>query len=245
MKELYFDLMKKCLTDLIYADVREKFNFQGDTYDESKRNEGRDWPVHAHTMIGMKRLDNLQFCVEDVISKNVPGDLVETGVWRGGATIFMRAILKAYAITDRCVWVADSFAGLPVPNPEKYPTDFDSTLHEFPELAISLETVKNNFAKYNLLDEQVQFLKGWFRDTMPNASIKEIAVLRLDGDMYESTWDVLENLYPKVSKGGYIIIDDYGAIPACSQAVEDYRKANSITDKIYTIDWTGIYWQRS
>ncbi len=72
------------------------------------RMEGRDWPLLGHTMIGIKRLDNLQFCVERVLADDVPGDLIETGVWRGGATIFMRAILKAHGVTDRRVWVADS-----------------------------------------------------------------------------------------------------------------------------------------
>ena len=97
-KDLYLDLMKRCLTDLIYADVEEKPNLQLEPFDETKRLEGRDWPAYAHTMIGLKRLDNLQFCVEDVLTKGVPGDLIETGVWRGGATIFMRAILKAHAV---------------------------------------------------------------------------------------------------------------------------------------------------
>ena len=244
-KDLYLDLIKKCLTDLIYADVEEKPNLQLEPLDETKRLEGQDWPTYAHTMIGMKRLDNLQFCVEDVLTKGVLGDLIETGVWRGGATIFMRAILKAHAVKDRFVWVADSFEGLPLPNPEKYPADAEDRLHEFRELAVPLDQVKSNFAKYGLLDDQARFLKGWFRDTLPNAPIERLALIRLDGDMYESTMNSLTHLYPKLSKGGYLIVDDYGAIPNCCQAVEDYRGANGITDEVRRIDWTGIYWQRS
>jgi len=242
-KDLYLDLMKRCLTDLIYADVQEKPNLQLEPFNESKRLAGLDWPTHAHTMIGMRRLDNLQFCVEDVLTKGIPGDLIETGVWRGGATIFMRAILKAYAVKDRYVWVADSFAGLPHPNPHKYPADAGDTHHDFTELAVPLDRVKSNFAKYNLLDDQVRFLESWFRDTLPNAPIQRLAILRLDGDMYESTMDVLVHLYPKLSKGGYLIVDDYGAIPSCRQAVDDYRNAHGITDEIRQIDWTGVYWQ--
>jgi len=90
----------------------------------------------------------------------------------------------------------------------------------------------------------VRFLKGWFRDTLPAAPIERLAVLRLDGDMYQSTMDTLVNLYPKVSQGGYVIVDDYGAIPACRQAVNDYRAANGITEEIRDIDWTGIFWQK-
>jgi hypothetical protein len=195
-------------------------------------------------MIGLKRLDNLEFCIEEIIAKGVPGDLIETGAWRGGATIFMRAVLKAYGVTDRCVWVADSFAGLPPPDAGKYPHDAGDRLHEARELAVSLEQVKANFDRYGLLDDQVRFLKGWFRDTLPTAPIERLAVLRLDGDMYQSTMDALANLYPKVSQGGYVIVDDYSAIPACRQAVHDYRSANGITEEIRDIDWTGIFWQK-
>jgi O-methyltransferase len=208
------------------------------------RVEGRIWPIVAHTMIGLKRLANLQFCIEEVITNGVPGDLIETGVWRGGATIFMRAVLKAYGVSDRCVWVADSFRGLPPPDEAKYPHDTGDTLYEAKELAVSLEEVKANFERYGLLDDQVRFLKGWFRDTLAAAPIERLAVLRLDGDMYESTMDALVNLYPKLSDKGYIIVDDYGCIPACRQAVQDYRSANGIVEKIREIDWTGIFWQK-
>jgi len=195
-------------------------------------------------MIGLKRLDNLEFCIEQVVTNGVVGDLIETGVWRGGAAIFMRAVLKAYGVTDRYVWVADSFEGLPPPNTGKYPYDAGDTLHEARELAVSLEEVKANFERYGLLDNQVRFLKGWFRDTLPAAPIERLALLRLDGDMYQSTMDALVNLYPKLSEGGYVIVDDYGAIPACRQAVNDYRSANAITEEIHDIDWTGIFWQK-
>ena len=243
-KDLYLDLMKRCLTDLIYADVEEKPNLQLEPFDETKRLEGRDWPTYAHTMIGLKRLDNLQFCVEDVLTKGVLGDLIETGVWRGGATIFMRAILKAHAVKNRFVWVADSFEGLPLPNPEKYPADAGDRLHEFSELAVPLDQVQSNFAKYGLLDDQVRFLKGWFRDTLPNAPIERLAIMRLDGDMYESTMEALTHLYPKVSLGGYVIVDDYGALAGCRKAVDDYRARQAIEEEMRWIDWTGVYWRR-
>ena len=241
---LYLDLMKKSLTDLIYAQAHEKFNLQGQPYDEHRRVEGMEWTLRAHTMIGMKRLDNIQFCVEDVIQRQIPGDLIETGVWRGGATIFIRAILKAYDITDRNVWVADSFEGLPPPNPDEYPVDKDDKHHESKELAVSLEQVQSNFAKYNLLDNQVMFLKGWFRDTLSTAPIEKLSILRLDGDMYESTMEALNALYPKLSVGGYLIVDDYGAIPSCKKAIHDYREKYQILDEIIPIDWTGVFWKK-
>jgi O-methyltransferase len=236
---LYLELMKRCLTDLIYA------GHEGAAFDPQLRSIGRDWPVVAHTMIGLRRLENIQFCVEDVIANRVPGDLIETGVWRGGAAIFMRAILKAYGVRDRAVWVADSFQGLPPPNPAAYPLDAGDLHHTFSELAISLDQVRANFAAYDLLDDQVHFLEGWFRDSLPASSTGPIAVARLDGDMYESTTDGLVNLYPRVSPGGYVIIDDYGAIPACRQAVDDFRSAHAIADPMIGVDWTGVYWQRT
>lgn len=223
------------------ADLDEK------AFDPRIRSEGLDWPTNAHTMIGLKRLDNIQFCVEDVLTNDVPGDLIETGVWRGGATIFMRAILKVYGVHNRTVWVADSFEGLPPPNTEKYPYDAEDVLYTCNQLAIPVEQVKENFERYGLLDDQVRFLKGWFNQTLPTAPLEKLAVIRLDGDMYESTMDALVSLYPKLSVGGYVIVDDYSneGTPACRQAVDDYRKLHSITDEIVRVDWTGVYWQRT
>ncbi len=262
---LYLDLMKKCLANLIYAELEawpvepKRFlkrklvaalNDRGmklvwaRPYDLEARLNGEGWPASAHTMMGVKRLDNLQECVEDVLKQGVPGDLIETGVWRGGGTIFMRAILKAHSVTDRRVWAADSFAGLPPPNPSKYPADAEDLHHTFKLLSVSLEEVKANFEKYGLLDDQVCFLQGWFSDTLWRAPIEQLAVIRLDGDMYESTIDALSALYPKLSRYGYLIVDDY-ALPGCKKAVDDYRKANGISETILPIDDCAVYWQRT
>ena len=142
-----------------------------------------------------------------MIQNQIPGDFIETGVWRGGACILMRAVLNAYGVKDRRVWVADSFQGVPPPDLKKYPADVDSMYHTFEDLSVSFETVQRNFKKYGLLDHQVVFLKGWFKDTLPTAPMERLAVLRLDGDLYESTMIALQSLYPKLSAGGYVIID--------------------------------------
>jgi len=213
-------------------------------YNPEARLEGKDWPTYADSMIGLKRLENIELCFKEVIKNNIPGDFIETGVWRGGATIFMQGLLKSSGVQDRIVWVADSFEGLPKPDEKKYAADRDDKHYLRKELSISLENVKSNFKKYNLLDGNVKFLKGWFKDTLPSAPIRQLSILRLDGDMYESTMDALVHLYPKLSKGGFIIIDDWGAVAACQQAVLDYRKQYSITEEIKTIDWTGVYWQK-
>lgn len=150
----------------------------------SLREDGRDLPQDAETMIGLKRLNNIQYCIEQVLQSGVEGDLIETGVWRGGATILMRGILKAYGVTDRTVWVADSFQGLPEADPEKYPADSKGQFwSRLPQLPVSVEQVRANFERYGLLDEQVRFLVGWFRDTLSPAPIERLAVMRLDGEM--------------------------------------------------------------
>ena len=96
---------------------------------EEKRLNGMDWPAQAKTMIGLKRLDNIEDCMTTVLKENIPGDFIETGVWRGGATILMRAILKEQNVEDRKVWLADSFQGLPPPDVRKYKADKGNQLH--------------------------------------------------------------------------------------------------------------------
>ena len=239
---LYLDLMEKCLLNTIYDDP----SLSTGVFDPHARERGLDWPRSAHTMIGELRLHNLRMLVETVLAERIPGDLIETGVWRGGACILMRAVLKAWRCADRRVWVADSFAGVPPPDLAAYPADTGEVgrLYTFKELAVSIEEVQSNFRRYDLLDEQVHFLKGWFRDTLPGAPIARLALIRLDGDLYESTDIALRSLYGKLSPGGFVIVDDYGNIEACRQAVTDFRAANAITDAILNIDGAGVYWRK-
>ena len=211
---------------------------------EEDRIVGKDWPVYADTMIGLKRLENIEFCLNKIIDDGIPGDLIETGVWRGGATILMKAILKARNVTDKTVWVADSFEGLPKPDSKKYAADAGDKHFTYNELAISKEIVENNFKKYGLLDDKVKFLKGWFKDTLPTAPIEQLALVRLDGDMYESTMDGITNLYPKLAKGGFLLVDDFGGLEGCRKAIMDYREAHGITEEIKKVDWTGVYWRK-
>jgi O-methyltransferase len=214
-------------------------------YDPALRARGLDRPGRAESMIGLQRMDNLRFCIESVLRDDIPGDLIEAGVWRGGATIFMRAALKAHGDTSRTVWVADSFEGLPAPNVSRYPADRGDAHHTVSELRVGVEQVKHNFRRYGLMDDQVKFLVGWFKDTLPSAPIDRIAVMRLDGDMYESTIQALEALYPKLSVAGYCIIDDYGLLPGAKRAVHDYRTAMGIGDEIVDIDGVGVFWRKT
>lgn len=239
MRGAYLELMKDCLIGRIYEDPP----IQGTRFQPEWRELGLDWPTQSHSMIGNQRMINLWQLCEDVIVNRVPGDFIETGVWRGGACIFMRAILKTYDVRDRIVWLADSFEGLPPPNEEKYPADRGSLAHTQRQLAVSLEEVQDNFRKYGLLDAQVRFLKGWFKDTLPDAPIDRLAVLRLDGDLYESTLDALRALYHKLSPGGYVIIDDF-CISNCHKAVQDFRALQRIDEPMRAIDTSAVYWQK-
>jgi O-methyltransferase len=240
--QLYLDLMIRVLANTIYGDPSD-CPWRPRVYDEQCRTKGFDWPSMAHTMVGVTRLRQLKEAVETVLRENVPGDLLEAGVWRGGGCILMRAVLKAHGVTDRLVWVADSFAGLPAPNPEAFPEDAGDEHHLQPQLSVSMEQVQSNFDRYRLLDDRVRFLPGFFRDTMPTVPLRQLAVLRVDADMYESTWQVLEALVPRVSPGGFVIMDDFGSVPASRKAVLDYRKQQGIEAPIVQVDSTAVYWR--
>jgi O-methyltransferase len=265
----YLDLLARCLTREVFVDeewqplsqrqvlgtlrrpslwnrVRE-WRLMRPIKDRDARLRGEVWPANAETMVGLDRLVNVKECVVQAVVDGVPGDLVETGVWRGGTTIYLRAILEALGDTDRNVWVCDSFEGLPPPNTQRAPADSSSDLHEHDVLAVGEQQVRDNFARYGLLDDRVRFVRGWFKDTMPAlaADIGPIAVLRFDGDMYEAATDVLTNLEPRVSPGGFVIIDDYHHIPACRQAVDDYRERAGITAPMTSADWNAAWWRKT
>lgn len=296
---LYVDMVKRAVSNvlyqdrpLIYYDHRQR-PVLAPGFDLSRRMMGEDGPTEAQTIIGLCRLDNIRFCVQQVLRDNVPGDLVEAGVFRGGAAVFMRAVLKAHNVTDRRVFACDTFTPIAPKRPNWFlipilqgfaaipsrrwrrwlffllqthlsdATSFpycenpEEDLIEFLMWHIrnpaaiptaggcSVEEVRSLFARYGLLDGQVVFLKGFFADTFPTAPLSQVSVMRLDGDTYESTRDAITLLYPKLSPGGYCIIDDYYAYKDCRRAVDEYRGACAITDEIVPIDNLAVYWRKS
>jgi hypothetical protein len=261
----YLDLLRRCLTREAFLDqewwdadlsqwpggaeavrplLRERGWRMVRRGDPDARAEGRDWPPTAETMIGTRRLDNVVESCVTAVADGVPGDFIETGVWRGGTTILMRGVLEAMGDRERAVWVADSFEGLPVPDEEQYPADAGLDWSHVEVLKVGADLVRANFERYGLLDDRVRFLEGWFCDTLPTAPIEQLAVLRLDGDLYQSTMDALVALEPKVSPGGFVLVDDYGGWPPCRAAVDDYRAEHGITEPIHEVDWTGIWWRK-
>ncbi len=266
LRNRYLNLLIESLTGVLTKDPNIDY-WRPHEWNPLLRYLGQDAPDRSLTMIGTVRMRHLRQCCESVLMDNIPGDFIETGVWRGGACILMRAILAAYEDPFRRVFVADSFQGIPPPNPDKYPADYGLKHHEVEYVKITQQEVEENFRKYGLLDDRVVFLKGWFKDTLPQAVapplelqsgspryinnptldflpgvIKKLAILRLDGDLYESTIQTLENLYPRVSDGGYVIIDDLN-LKECVKAVNDYRTEHNIKDPCMLLDGCSGWWR--
>lgn len=270
----YLDLLKRALVNLIYPehelrielleergrsggpppaeqlmrDIRYRSPAAFDELVASKRDGSvrRRRPSRfSHTMVGMARLDNLEYCARKVFADGVPGDFLEAGVCQGGAAIFMRGLQVAFGQADRRVWLADSFQGLPLPTHEvDRAGDLDWSEPKQPWLACDLGAVQDNFRTYDLLDDGVRWLPGWFSETLPSAPVERLAILRADADLYQSTREILESLYDRVSPGGFVVIDDYGAIEACRLAVDEFRAERGVAEPLRRIDWTGVYWRR-
>jgi O-methyltransferase len=255
LRASYLDLLKLCLCDLVGARTqtitwtrdRRAFSRELSGDDQMEwRAGGRDWPVNALTMVGLKRLDDLQACVESVVADGVDGDLIEAGAWRGGASILMRATLDTLGADDRTVWVADSFQGFPAPEADgdeadrALETDMNAAYNY---LVAPLEDVQAYFARFGCADG-VRFAPGFFEDTMPELRGRRWSVVRLDADTYKATWLTLEALYPSLAVGGYVVLDDYCFLPACRRAVDDFRREHGITEAIEQIDWNAARWRR-
>jgi hypothetical protein len=273
MRRRYLDLLKKALVNLIYPEhelrlryleardgradrLRVQRALRDLRYEDAAsftelvtgKQDGRNFrgavTRDAHTMVGLRRLENIEWCAAQVFAAGVEGDFLEAGVCQGGASIFMRALQVAYGEERRRMWVADSFEGLPAPRSE-VDEGLDFTEERQPWLAASLESVQDNFRTYDLMSEDVRFIRGWFSESLAPSEVTNIALLRVDADLYESTRDVLLALYDRVTPGGFIIVDDYHAFTACRTAVDEFRAERGIADPLRRVDWTATYWQKS
>ena len=296
-RECYLDLLQRALTNVLYEDLslmgydKSRTARLTEGFDLERRSLGEDVPWQAHTMVGWQRLKNVRYCVETAISEDVPGDFVELGVLRGGASIMIRGVMRADGETERKVYACDTFvprarlstftrrfllpvvslfASIPIRPVQRWIcAGFIRTSGSFPAVdnpsdeligmtlftlqnvnlmsyhrGTGLNDVKSNFARYGLLDDQVVFLQGYFSDTLSSAPIEKLAVMRLDGDTFESTRDVLKLLYSKLSPGGFCIIDDYHAFTDCQRAVDNFRSEQGITEALVPIDNIGVYWRK-
>jgi O-methyltransferase len=210
-----------------------------------RRAMGWEWAPTAETTVGLRRLHHVRECVRTALTEDVPGDLIEAGAGRGGVCILMRAALAAYGDATRRVWVADSFEGPPGPDPAGSPLDRLHHLWTRSDPVASEHEVRASFERYGLLDDRVRFLPGWFRETIPAAPIEHLAVARVDAQLYASTIDALTGLYPKVSPGGFVIVDRYRLVVACEAAVDDYRREQGISEPIMEVDDCAVFWRKS
>lgn len=261
----YLELMKRAVTGLLYdecyylpepwqepksepgwrhlpkSSLLKRRDFSVGSEAEHMRIEGQDWPLFAQSMVGLARLTNLEECIKKLYWDQIPGDFIECGVWRGGVGLFMKAIMNENYDNKRNVWLCDSFEGLPEYD-GRYLRDEAAPDHTFERMRVTAQEVIQNFQRYGLADGRVKLVEGWFKDTLPTID-EPMALVRLDGDLYASTKDGLDNLYDQLAVGGFLIIDDY-ALGRCRDAVDDFRRERGIATPIQTIDWTGVYWRK-
>jgi O-methyltransferase len=244
LRAAYLDLLKLALCDLVGTSTISVGKWPDGSLtsrvlageNRRLRSAGMDWPQQGLTMVGLNRLDDLQRCVETVVADGVEGDLIEAGTWRGGASMLMRATLDSLGARDRTVHLADSFQGFPV-------ADRQGHLNRTSFLAIAEEEVRDSFARLGLADG-LRFLPGFFEETLPGLAGHPWAVVRLDGDTYEATWLALDVLYRDLAVGGYLIVDDFHAMPECGRAVEAFRAHHGIEEPLEKVDWTCMRWRR-
>jgi O-methyltransferase len=220
-----------------YTNVKKELDFlvRYKTYVEDPRNYSMG---HAHEWSQMEKL------IRNVHNDHIIGDIVETGIWRGGMGMWIKAVLN-HLHSKRNVWLFDAFGPFP---PAQHPLDqkIDPIVRILFERPPTIEEVENNFVRLGLMDDSVFLIKGDFKDTIPLTKIDHIAILRLDGDYYESTKIVLDNYYHLISKGGYVVIDDYNNNRlACKQAVDEFRKQHGIVQPLLPKNerHSSIYWQ--
>lgn len=243
-----FRCRNSCLLDIeeLKRAVSGHLHLGGDTPFESFNalshydRENSRWRIDREqvpmSLLSKGQLDLIDWAVNDLAARKVPGDLIEAGVWRGGAVILMRALLDAYFLHDRQVIAADSFSGIPKNTQFKHdPVDLWEDRWE-----ASLDEVKENISSFGLLDERIEFVEGYFADTLPALANRNFALVRLDSDSYDSVLTSLEHLYPRLSSGGIIIVDDWH-LPGCRFAVDHYRAAQGITEEMQANSGNG-YW---
>tara|TARA_B100001971_G_C18268000_1_gene596010 strand:+ start:9754 stop:10584 length:831 start_codon:yes stop_codon:yes gene_type:complete len=199
----------------------------------------------ALTMCGDESIAQLRDALDTINREDIKGDLIETGVWRGGLPIIMRAYLHDIKDTQRKVYIADSFAGLPQDVADVKDKAANLLLEPLNGLSTSRTLVEEALNYFGLNDEQVVFLEGWFKDTLPTMPKTPLALIRLDGDYYESTMDAISNLYPRLSSGGYCIVDDYNLPLGCKKAINEYREEFEITEPIIKINKQAVYWRKA
>ncbi len=251
--ELRIEHLTRCLERGVPADPNKLRDPQRQMRDELRhwiaaRRAGRlrdddDSPASyfPYTDMGRVRLDHLQQCVEVIQRESVQGDLVECGTGRGGGAIFLRGAIEAFDAIDRKVYVADEFRSTPI---TATGGDGLGGGAGFPDLGADLNTVRDGFDRFGLLDDRVRFLLGRLGETLADAPIEKIALLRVGQAPGHDLEDALESLYDKVTLGGFVVLDDYASDEA-KLVIDEFRGRRRIADPLERVDWVGAAWRKT
>lgn len=213
------------------------------------------------TLTGQRRLDHMIAVVTTVVEDNIPGHIIETGVWRGGMMFMAAKTLDVLRDKERVVYLADSFQGIPDQSnygKKAHAHDVAKHSHNYNSLNDnSVSRVKHDSALFSLDASRLSYVVGYFNESIPKLVEKEpqikFSAVRLDGDTYWSTMEAITILYPRLSPGGFLIIDDFTDWDSCRDAIYDYRNANQITEQIYLVPHLtvngefirGAYWRKT
>lgn len=243
------ELLKTILNKIGYS--IKKIDSSKPPYSDIKNKEF--WEIYEvckpFTMTNIESLYSLYCSVDYVLKNNIKGAFVECGVWRGGSSMLIAQMLKNRNITDRNLYLFDTFEGMSEPTHNdldirgvKAATllrDHENNKEESVWCLAELKDVQNNMRLTAFPEENVTFIKGKVEDTIPENLPKEnIALLRLDTDWYESTKHELNYLYPQLEQRGVLVIDDYGHWEGCRKAVDEYFQENNIHLLLHRIDYT-------
>jgi len=201
--------------------------------------------VSPYTQTTLERIAALADAVEYAVRRAIPGDFVECGVWRGGSSMAIALTLLRLGVTDRRIWLYDTFGTMPPAG--EHDRDYagrpmvagslDLINNSAHTAGLTLSEVKSAMASTGYPPEQVTYVEGLVEDTIPRSAPDGIALLRLDTDWYESTCHELAELYPRLERGGVLIVDDYGHFAGARKAVDEYFARDPIL--LSRIDYTG------
>lgn len=204
-----------------------------------------------YTLLGIERIDSIVTSIDYLIKNNIEGDIVECGVWKGGAMYAAIRALVARKSFNRKIFLFDVFSAdgmSSTTNETVYDKDYlgntvsdsiNKGLFVKEEYNFQIEDVRKLLKSTGYPEENIIFKVGRVEDTLPCEDIKKVALLRLDTDWYESTKHELIHLFPKLEKGGVLLIDDYGYWKGCRQAVDEYIEEKKLPLLLHRTDYTG------
>jgi len=240
LRDAYVDLIKRSITNYSYLGGDQPVEkFRCVTHYDLKQSQWKIDPLaRPMTLLTRSQLDLIEAAVVALEERAVPGDYIEAGIWRGGVVILLRALINAYGVPERKVVAADSFAGIP-----KNVRALNDPVDLWPDRWIApLDEVQQGIRRFGLLDDRIEFVAGFFAHSLRKLADRKFALIRLDSDSYDSVETSLEYLYPLLSDGGVIIVDDWHLV-GCKAAVMNYRARHGVKEDIQV--WDGnAYWTK-